>query len=98
MLQPGQPLTVTSADGHAVTYDPTGSTTTQIESPPVTPEAAHLTELLQRNGPSVKQAMDAYRAAHNGNPPSSTNLEALIPYFATPQDGADFVEIHRLGH
>ena len=41
-------------------------------------------------GPASKLAMDAYRADHNGQPPP--NPEALIPYFATPQEGADFVE------
>ena len=36
------------------------------------------------------KAVEAYRAANNGNQPPSP--EALIPYFATPQEGADFVE------
>ena len=40
--------------------------------------------------PAAKIAMDAYRAANNGQSPP--NPEALIPYFATPQQGADFVE------
>jgi hypothetical protein len=38
----------------------------------------------------LKTAMDAYRAAHGGQEPP--NLQALIPYFATPQEGADFIE------
>ena len=39
---------------------------------------------------AAKTATDAYRAAHNGQEPPNT--QALIPYFATPQDGADYVE------
>ena len=39
----------------------------------------------------MKAAMDAYHAAHSGQEPP--NLQALIPYFATPQEGADYVEI-----
>ena len=40
--------------------------------------------------PAAKIAMDAYRAANHGEAPP--NPEALIPYFATPQEGADFAE------
>ena len=40
---------------------------------------------------AVKAAKDAYHAAHSGQEPP--NLEALIPYFATPQEGADYVEL-----
>jgi RNA polymerase sigma factor (sigma-70 family) len=39
---------------------------------------------------AMKAAMDAYHAAHGGQEPP--NLHALIPYFATPQEGADYVE------
>ena len=39
---------------------------------------------------AMKTAMDAYHAAHSGQEPP--NLKALIPYFATPQEGADYVE------
>jgi hypothetical protein len=39
---------------------------------------------------AMKAAMDAYHAAHSGQEPP--NLQALIPYFATPQEGADYVE------
>lgn len=39
---------------------------------------------------SAKTATDAYRVAHQGQDPP--NPRALIPYFTTPQDGADWVE------
>lgn len=39
---------------------------------------------------TMKAAMDAYHAAHSGQEPP--NIQALIPYFATPQEGADYVE------
>lgn len=40
--------------------------------------------------PTSKAAIDAYHAAHGGQEPP--NPEALLPYFATPQQGADFFE------
>jgi hypothetical protein len=40
---------------------------------------------------AAKAATDAYRAAYHGQQPP--NPEALIPYFATPEEGADWVEL-----
>jgi hypothetical protein len=36
------------------------------------------------------KAVEAYRAANNGNNPP--NEAAVLPYFATPQEGADYAE------
>lgn len=47
-------------------------------------------ERALRVASAMKAAMAAYHAAHNGQEPP--NLQALIPYFATPQEGADYVE------
>ena len=59
-------------------------TTTKPEIPP-----AVLHE--QKVQASVTKAVEAYRAAHGGaNPP---NEAAIVSYFATPQEGADFVEM-----
>lgn len=91
-LMVGSPLTVTTLNGVSVTYDPEGGTTTNIPSPPPTPEMARLVEMTQRLTPAIKNAVEAYRAAHDGATPSNMNPEALIPYFSTPQEGADFVE------
>ena len=83
----GAPLTVTTPDGITVTYDPSGTMTTRPEVPP---EVARLQELEAKIQQPVNQALSAYRSAHNGgNPP---NEQALLPYFATPKEGADFVE------
>jgi hypothetical protein len=41
-------------------------------------------------GPAANRAIEACRAANNGNLPQRE--QALLPYFATPQEGADFVE------
>lgn len=83
-----QVLTVTTPDGTAVTYDPSGAATTQINDP-MTPEE-HAQEMMQAVGPSVGQAVNAYKAANQGqNPP---NPEALTPYFANPQDAAAFAQ------
>lgn len=85
-MNPAEPMTVTTPDGIAVTFDPTGKTTTVPEVPP---EVARVGELAQKIQPTVVQATNAYRSANGKNPP---NEQALIPYFATPQEGADFTE------
>lgn len=83
-MEPDQPLTVTTPDGVSVTFDPSGATTTKPEIPP-----AVLHE--QKVQASVMKAVEAYRAAHGGaNPP---NEAAIVSYFNTPQEGADFVEM-----
>jgi hypothetical protein len=84
----GQVLTVTTPDGTVVTYDPSGTTTTQITEPPTDAERAQ--DLMQKVGPAVSQAVAAYRAGNQGqNPP---NPDALTPYFANPQDAAAFTQ------
>lgn len=86
-MNPEEPMTVTTPDGIAVTFDPAGKATTVPEVPP---EVARVGELAQKIQPTVMQATNAYRSANNGkNPP---NEQALMPYFATPQEGADFTE------
>jgi RNA polymerase sigma factor (sigma-70 family) len=100
-LVPGQPMTVTTASGITVTYDPTGGTTTK---PDVTPEVMHakvlqwkidqadakITALEKKIVPIARQAEEAYRAANGRRYPLQP--DDLIPYFATPQQGADWVE------
>jgi hypothetical protein len=85
---PDQPMTVTTPDGIAVTFDPTGATTTRPEKPP---EVVHAEELSAKLQGSINQAVSAYQAANPGKRPP--NEQALIPYFATPQQGADFTEL-----
>jgi hypothetical protein len=86
-MQPEQPLTVTAPDGTSVTYDPTGATTTRIEIPPA---VARMEELGKKIQPAMAKAVEAFRAANPGKNPA--NEQALIPFFATTQEGADFVE------
>lgn len=91
-LVPGQLLTLTTANGLTVTLDPVGNQTTQpTPAPPPPPE---LVELQQRLREPIQNAMRSYQAAHNGSqpPPTEAGLKALLPYFTTPQEGADFVE------
>ena len=83
----GQPLTVTAPDGTTVTFDPSGATTTV---PQFTPLELRAEELGRKTAPTIKSAVEAYRAANNGNNPP--NEQALLQYFATPQDAADFAE------
>ena len=86
-MQDGQPLSVTTPDGVAITYDPAGTLTTPLDIPP---EVAKVQELGKKVQPSAMKAVEAYRAAHNGdNPP---NEDAVLPFFASPQEGADYVE------
>jgi RNA polymerase sigma factor (sigma-70 family) len=86
-MTPGGALTVTTPDGIVVTYDPSGATTT---TPEVPPQVARLKALQQRLEPVVNKAVGAYLTANNGKQPA--NEQALLPYFATPQEGADFLE------
>ena len=58
--------------------------------PDLTPAEQRVQELGRRLEPAGRKAMEAYRTAHKGKEPPA--MEALIPYFATPQEGADFVE------
>jgi RNA polymerase sigma factor (sigma-70 family) len=85
-MVPGQALSVSSPNGLNVTFDPSGANTTQ---PEWTPAEQHVQDLGQKIGPAANQAVAAYRAANGHYPPSA---EALIAYFPTVQEGADFVE------
>ncbi len=86
-MTPGGLLTVTMPDGVSVTYDPSGALTTKPDIPPA---VLHVRELSQKLQAPTMKAVEAYRAAHNGgNPP---NEAAVLPYFTTPQEGADYAE------
>ena len=89
-----QPLMVTMADGTNVTYDPVGGTTTQPPTPTPQDRIASLAGDLGTQSWSfhAARAVAAYMAANNGDLPAG--LPALLPYFATPQEGADFTEAH----
>jgi len=81
------PLTVVTPDGVSVTFDPAGTLTTRPEIPPAVLRAQELGHKVQA---SALKAVDAYRAAHNGGTPP--NEQAILAYFATPQEGADYAE------
>lgn len=87
-MNPADPLTVTTPNGIEVTYDPDGPKTTKPDIPPEVLRAQEITNRLQ---PVINQALSAYRAANNGKGPPDE--QALLPYFPTPKDGADFVEL-----
>lgn len=96
-----QPMTVTTAGGITVTYDPAGGTTTK---PELTPEIMHakglqyridqadakVTALEKKIVPHAMRAENAYRAVNGGR--YAPNPEDLLPYFSTVQAGADWVE------
>jgi hypothetical protein len=80
-------VTVTTPDGVSVTYDPAGVLTTIPEVPPA---VLRVRELGLRLQAPARKAVEAYRAAHNGASPP--NEAAVLPYFATSQEGADYAE------
>lgn len=80
-------MTVTTPDGITVTYDPSGVAGTK---PDIPPEVVHAEQLGQKVQPLIKKAVTAYQAAHNGGSPP--NSDALLAYFATPGEAADFAE------
>lgn len=87
-LLAGGALTVTDSEGNVVTYDP------RAPKPPQTPRTAEQTrvdELARRLQLPLQRAVEAYRMANQGKNPA--NEQALIPHFATPQEGADWVEL-----
>ena len=86
-MLPNQPLIVVTASGATITYDPAEKTN---PPPPPPPAMQRARELGIKIGPAANRAIGAYRAANNGNMPQ--NEQALFPYFASPQEGADFVE------
>jgi RNA polymerase sigma factor (sigma-70 family) len=85
-MLPDQPLVVVNASGMTITYEQSGP----AAAPPPNPAALRAQELGRRLEPTGRKAMEAYRAANPGKSPPTP--EALLPYFATPQEGADFVE------
>jgi RNA polymerase sigma factor (sigma-70 family) len=91
----GQPMRVILPTGETISYDSRPNAAVPASAPPpapreLTPAEARVAQLARQLEPAGKKAMEAYRAANGGrNPPRG---EALIPYFATPQEGADFVE------
>jgi RNA polymerase sigma factor (sigma-70 family) len=92
-MLPNQPLIVVTASGLTVTYDSAStsvsSSSSGVQAPP-TSAMKRVAELGRRLEPAGKKAVEAYRAANDGKHPSTP--EALLPYFETPQEGADFVE------
>ncbi len=54
------------------------------------PEITRYRELREKVAGTKQTAREAYRAANHGKEPPQDR--ALLPYFSTPQQGADFVE------
>ena len=82
-MLPNQPLVVVSSTGITTSYTPTPAA-------PISPVAQRVYELQRKNAAARTKAIEAYRSANGRSP---TTPEALVPYFATPQEGADFVEL-----
>lgn len=82
----GQPWVIKSPDGITVTYHVAERDAAEVQA------AMRGVELVKKAkaASAFQKAFAAYQAANNGQRPA--NAEALIPFFATPQEGADFVE------
>jgi hypothetical protein len=82
-------LAIVTASGVTVKYgDGTGpDATTTVEYPP---ELAAWRAKEASVNPSATAALEAYRLANRGKDP--TEDRALVPFFATPQQAADFLE------
>lgn len=87
-LLPDQQLVVVTNRGGTVTYD-SGPAPAPKATPVSSPEKQRLEELGRRVQVAANKAVDAYRIVHGKMPP---NEHALLPYFSSPQEGADFVE------
>ena len=74
----------------AAKTNPEAMTSDSADSPRPSPRLAPDETRALAVALAVKAATESYRAAHHGQEPP--NLSALIPYFATPQEGADYVE------
>lgn len=83
----GEKLTTTSVDGVTATVD---LDTGQPEEVLTSPAADLAKQLGEKVEPAAKRALEAFRAANGGSEPR--NPQALLPYFASPQEGADFFE------
>ena len=83
----GEKLIVTSVEGVTATVD---LNTGQPEEVLLSPAAELARELGQKVDAPMKKALDAYRAANGGADPR--NPQALIPYFMSVQEAADFFD------
>ncbi|MSU22981.1 MAG: sigma-70 family RNA polymerase sigma factor [Opitutus sp.] len=86
-MDPKQPMTITTPGGLSVTYDPASGNSTR---PELSPAEQHAQELGRQIWSAADRAIEAYRVTHHGKDPP--NDQATAPYFATPQEGADFLE------
>jgi RNA polymerase sigma factor (sigma-70 family) len=80
-LQPRQTLVARLSDGQIVNYTPANN---------LSPAAMQAMMRSREIGKMIQIAQAAYGETHNGQRPP--NDEALLPYFSTPQDAADYVE------
>lgn len=89
-LQRDQPMSITSPSGWTVTYDRAGGQPTGVETASPAPNMAEVARQLSIDPGPLTRAYEAFLAARPGTKPSSPY--ALLPFFSTPQEAADFVE------
>ena len=86
-LAAGSTLTVTDSEGVSVSYDPSAPAAPRPVASAAERRARVLLSELQ---PAITKAVAAFNAAHPGVKPHSP--EELLPYFSTPQEGANYAE------
>lgn len=83
----GQKLVATTPDGVTASVD---LDTGQPEGVMVSPAMELAKELARQLEPTLKKALEAYRATNQGGEPRTP--QALIPFLTTPQERADFAD------
>jgi RNA polymerase sigma factor (sigma-70 family) len=86
-MDPTKNLVVTTAGGMKVSYGDFIDEHSQVELPPA---IARMEAQGRKLEPAITAAKEAYRLANRGKDPKEET--ALIPFFRTPEQGADFVE------
>lgn len=88
-MEQGRMLVVTTLSGVTVQYgEGTGdNATTRIDYPPAIARMKAAAAVVR---PAAKAAYEAYRMANGGKDPD--DFDKLMPFFATPQQRADFME------
>lgn len=95
-----EPLQVVNPIGLVANYDPNRDPIvvgSSVNGPsPVSPAEAVMrqsSDILRRLDPALRRkAADAYRVTHKGQSPPAKDPRAIVPYFESVKDGADYLE------
>lgn len=89
-----QVLRVVGPNGVVASYDPSRSDN-GISTPlsPAEEKMRQSSDILRRLDPALtRKAVEAYRAAHATQRPPANDPRAIVPYFESAQDGANYLK------